>query len=195
MAGSPGAGKTETSKIFISLLSKIIKVNIVRIDADEIREMIPGYKGANSGYFQEAVSLGVNKIFDHVIKKKLNFLLDGTFASWNVSQNNVDICIRKNRQIHIIYIYQDPILCWDLVKARERKEGRVVPLNEFVDEFFNAKENVIKIKNIYKEKINLSLIIKGYDNNFDKYYENIDNIDNYTKIDYNKESLLYRLKI
>lgn len=201
MAGSAGAGKTETSKLFINLLNEKINkmshnkdvAHIVRIDADEIREIIPGYTGNNSSYFQESVSLGINKIFDHVIKKKLNFLLDGTFASWHVSENNIEICIRKNRQIYILYIYQDPILCWNLIKAREKKEGRVVPIDDFIEDLFLAKENVNKAKEIYKNKINLSLIIKSYDNKFEKFYDNIDSIDNYIKVEYNKESLKSKL--
>lgn len=45
MAGSPGAGKTEYSKGFIEHLEKEEKgMKIVRIDADEIRKCIPGYK-------------------------------------------------------------------------------------------------------------------------------------------------------
>lgn len=47
MAGSPGAGKTEISKRLIEKFSN----KPVRIDADEIRELIPGYTGANSYLF------------------------------------------------------------------------------------------------------------------------------------------------
>ncbi len=43
MAGSPGAGKTEFSKRFINVLSRInsFGTSIVRIDGDEIRELLP----------------------------------------------------------------------------------------------------------------------------------------------------------
>lgn len=44
MAGSPGAGKTEFSKRLI----KENNINAVRIDADEIKTIIPQYTGKNS---------------------------------------------------------------------------------------------------------------------------------------------------
>ncbi len=65
MAGSPGAGKTEYSKRMI----KKFKGGIVRIDADEIREIIPQYTGGNSDIVQGAASIGVDILHNHVLKK------------------------------------------------------------------------------------------------------------------------------
>lgn len=64
MAGSPGAGKTEFSKRLIEIIEKGNKRQVIRIDADEIRSVMPGYKGDNSYLFQGAVSLVVEKIHD-----------------------------------------------------------------------------------------------------------------------------------
>ena len=75
MAGSTGAGKTEFSKALIRNLG----YPIVRIDADEIKEIIPQYTGANSDVVQGASSLGVEKLYDYVLKKKLHVIIDGTF--------------------------------------------------------------------------------------------------------------------
>ncbi len=55
MAGSPGAGKTEFSKNLI----KKFGVQVVRIDADEIRDFIPHYDKRNSSAVQGASALGV----------------------------------------------------------------------------------------------------------------------------------------
>ena len=58
MAGTPGAGKAEFS---ISLLKKFDS-KFVRIDADEIREMMKevGYTGLNAELFQAASNKAVN---------------------------------------------------------------------------------------------------------------------------------------
>lgn len=70
MAGSPGAGKTEFSISFIkNLMNLDDKLKIVRIDADEIREIIPHFTGENSFLVQPAAALGVEKLFDHVQDK------------------------------------------------------------------------------------------------------------------------------
>ena len=50
MAGSSGAGKTESSKNLIKKFSKDDH-QIIRIDPDELRIKIPGYTGSNSYLF------------------------------------------------------------------------------------------------------------------------------------------------
>ena len=47
MAGSPGAGKTEISKRLVPRF----KQKPIRIDADEIRTLCPGYAGNNAHAF------------------------------------------------------------------------------------------------------------------------------------------------
>ena len=76
MAGSPGAGKTEVSKRLIEEFEN----KPVRIDADEIRSMFDGYTGANAHIFQSACTIGVHKLYDYVLKRGFNAILDGTFA-------------------------------------------------------------------------------------------------------------------
>lgn len=61
MAGSPGSGKTEFSKILIERLEQNKEHRVIRIDGDEIRSQIPGYTGNNSKLFQGAISLIVDR--------------------------------------------------------------------------------------------------------------------------------------
>jgi hypothetical protein len=103
MAGSPGAGKTEISK---SLIGKFIDIPI-RIDADEIRQMCPLYTGSNAHIFQKAANKGVNILFDHAIHKKLNLILDGTFA-YAYAEENIKRSINKGRVVELWFVYQDP---------------------------------------------------------------------------------------
>lgn len=203
MAGSPGAGKTEYSKRFIKIFKEkgekadkdIANYLIVRIDADDIREMLPDYNGSNSSLFQGATSLGVSKLYDFVLKKKLNALIDGTFSSYKYAEENIKRSLNKNREVYIFYIYQDPILAWKFTKIREIKEGRNIPIEVFVEDFFESKNCVNKIKKIFKTKVNVDLIKKDYNNKNEKVWFKIDNIiDNYINFEYTKESLLNQLK-
>ena len=196
MAGSPGAGKTEASKDFIVEAEKTInqklgavkEYQIVRIDGDEIRDMLPGYNGSNSGLFQGAISKGVDKLIDHCFHKKLNMLVDGTFSSSN-SITNIERAIKHGRTPHIIYVYQDPLRAWELTKARETKDGRAIPLDAFIDSFFKARENINEAKNRWGSKIRLHYAERDFSTNLIKYRINIDNIDKYFEIKYNKTSL------
>ncbi len=202
MAGSPGAGKTESSKRFIKDFIKRYnretgntkkQINVVRIDPDEIRELIPGYNGANAELFQGAVSLGVEKLYDYVIAKKLSVVVDGTFANYTVAHKNIKRAVDKKRKVGIFYIYQDPLVAWDFTKKREDEDGRHIKKATFIEAFFKAKINVNKIKADFGINIEVLLIIKNYKNDVYRTRFNVDNIDNYLKIKYTKKSLIEKI--
>jgi len=202
MAGSPGAGKTEFSKLYVELLEDVIykdsiiydKFKIARIDADEIRDILPGYDGSNSSLFQEAITIGVNKLYDYLLKKRINALIDGTFTNEKYAVENIERSIGRGRYSEVIYIFQDPINSWKLTKAREIKEGRHIPLEVFVAQFFKARENVNLVKNRFKQEIRINLIIRDFCKQKYDFHFNVDDIDNFLKFDYNKEALMETLR-
>lgn len=192
MAGCPGAGKTEYSKSFIESYDPNTK--IVRIDADEIRDIIPGYTGGNAYKFQGAAALGVEKLFDYIQDHKQNAIVDGTFSDFKIGLSNIERALNRNRKVGIFYLYQDPVIAWEFTKKRERIEGRHVSKDMFIKSFFLAKENVNKVKAILKNKIELNLVEKNYTNELAKTRFKIDNVDSYLKKLYNKEALEELLK-
>lgn len=190
MAGSPGAGKTEFSKAFIQSNPSI---SAVRIDADEIKEIIPQYNGHNSNIVQGASALGVEKIYDFVLKNNQNVIVDGTFAKYKISYNNVKRSIKKNRIVGVFYIYQDPFIAWDFTRKRGKLEGRYVPKEMFIESFFAARENVKRIKLDFKDKVKIFLIKKDCTNGIEKAWFNISDIDNHLKMEYTAKSLKLKL--
>ena len=190
MAGSPGAGKTEFS---ISLIKQLGKkdpnTKVVRIDADEIRDIIPQYDKTNSNLLQSSSPIPVQKLFDHVQDHTQNVVVDGTFANYEVALKDVKRALGKNRKIGIIYLHQDPAIAWDFTKKREKLEGRVVPKEMFIQAFLNSKENVHKIKKEFGNDVRLSLVIKDFENRVEKTLFNIDNVDSYLKVKYNPQTL------
>jgi len=189
MAGSPGAGKTEYSKRFIQKFEG----DIARIDADEIRKIIPQYTGANSDIVQGAASIGVDILFGYVLKKKYNLLLDGTFAKFDIAYRNIERSLNKGREVAVCYIYQEPLIAWEFTKKREKIEGRRIPKKAFIESFVNSKKNVEKIKEIFKNKVEIYLIIKDYTNNIKESYFDV-YIDSYLDTEYNKDDLKKLLK-
>lgn len=187
MAGCPGAGKTEYSKSFIESYDPSTK--IVRIDADEIRDIIPGYTGGNAYKFQGAAALGVEKLFDYIQDHKQNVIVDGTFSDFKIGLNNIKRAINRKRKVGIFYLYQDPVIAWEFTKKREKVEGRHVSKDMFITSFFLAKENVNKVKSILKDKIELNLVEKNYTNELAKTRFKIENVDSYLKKLYNKKAL------
>jgi len=188
MAGSPGAGKTEFSKSFISAYPDA-DTKIVRIDADEIRDLIPGYNGQNAYRVQGAAALGVEKLFDYIQEHKQNAIVDGTFADYDIARDNIMRTLKRGRKVGIFYLYQDPRVAWEYTKIREIKEKRHVSKEMFINSFFAAKDNVNKIKEEFGDEIELSLVIKDYTNKLQKTKFKIDKVDNYIKVEYTKEDL------
>lgn len=190
MAGSPGAGKTEYSKGFIeSLEAEQPGFKIVRIDPDEIREIIPGYTGNNSWQIQKAASFGVEPLLDHVLHKSLNFVLDGTFSNYEKSKDNIKRCLKYKRRVGIIYIYLKPDVAWSFTKKREKLEGRPIPKEAFIKEFFLAQENVQRIKDEFGKQVHIYLVVKDKEGTVKKTFFEVDKVDSYIDKKYTKEEL------
>lgn len=160
MAGSPGAGKTEFSNKFDPSLYEYYNVNpIVRIDADEIRKLIPQFNGKNSAVVQPATTIGVEKLFDHIQQHDQNAIIDTTFSDFNKAYDNFRRSLKRHRKVGIFYIHFDPKVAWDYTKIREKKEGRNITSDFFIEAYVNARENVDKIKKEFPQ-VEVNLIIK-----------------------------------
>ncbi|MBU3978435.1 zeta toxin family protein [Patescibacteria group bacterium] len=187
MAGSPGAGKTEFSKSFIKDYDPGTK--IVRIDADEIRDLIPGYTGQNAYKVQGAAAIGVEKLFDYIQNHHQNAIMDGTFSDYKISKDNVERSLHRDRSVGIFYLYQEPKVAWEFTKIREVKEKRHVSKAMFINSFFAARDNVNKIKQEFGKAIELNLVIKNFENKLEKTQFKIDKVENYIDIKYTMEEL------
>jgi UDP-N-acetylglucosamine kinase len=185
MAGSPGAGKTEAS---IELL-KTMDGPIIRIDPDDLRCMCPGYDGSNAWLFQPAVSVLVEKVLDEALDNGQSFLLDGTLSRYGVAEKNVARSLGKGRTVEILYVYQEPRQAWAFVRAREALEGRRIRKEEFISQYFAAREVVNALKAKYGNKIRVELLIKNNDNSRRAYEANIDRIDNHIPEVYSRQDL------
>lgn len=189
MAGCPGAGKTE----FSIRLMETFEQKPVRIDADEIRQIIPGYSGERASVYQEAASTGLAKLYDHVLKKRLNAIIDGTFAHDRVAEN-VRRSLDKGRTVIIYYLYQDPLVSWDFTRAREKIEYRNIPLAAFVKAFFKSRENVNRIKQTFGKQVRLNVVVKDFERGLEQTHLNVEKVDYYVKNDYTERTLLTRLE-
>ena len=193
MAGSPGAGKTEFSKNFIQILRKMGISDVVRIDGDEIRQLLPGYTGNNSHLFQGAISLVVEKLHDLVLHQKQNFILDGTLANYLKARENTQRSLSKNRKVFVFYVYQKPEIAWRFTQAREEAEGRNIPKSVFINQFLGAKETVVNISREFGDKVVLWVVIKNLEDNTVKDILKYDSakrkIDDYLGDSYTRDDL------
>ena len=189
MAGSPGAGKTESAINLIDRFSK--DKNILHIDSDNLREEFEHYNGTNSSLFQAATSIVADKMQDFALRQKQSYVFDGTLTNLERTRENItrNLNPKRNRKVFIVYVYQNPIQAWKFVMEREKKDGRMIPKDEFIDKYFTARENVNILKREYGDKIQVDIIVKNLDGTDFKYRENIDIVDNYVSEAYSRSKL------
>jgi predicted ABC-type ATPase len=178
MAGSPGAGKTEASKELLSLLDAD-GTKVLRIDPDELREELPGYSGENAWLFQRAVIPIVERIHDLALEQGQSFLLDGTLSSYKVAEKNIERSLKRGRAVQILYVYQEPEQAWKFVQAREAAEGRRIQPEDFVRQYFAAREVVNNLKARFGKAISVDLLMKNNDGSNQFYRAGVDRIDNH----------------
>lgn len=188
MAGSPGAGKTEASQ---NLIAQFVtgEHSILRIDADDIRSELPGYTGTNSSLFQGATSIIASKMQDIALHKNQSYVFDGTLTNLELARANIQRNLDHGRDVFIVYVYQDPRQAWAFVKAREKKDGRAVPKEAFINQYFQARENVNTLKQEFGKRIMIYLVVKNIDGTDTNYHQNVDVIDNYIPERYNTSQL------
>lgn len=188
MAGSPGAGKTETSRNLIRKFTADRHM-VLRIDSDELRTRFVDYTGKNSDLFVGATSIIADKIHDFALENKQSFVFDGTFSNLVRSRENIKRSLKRKRFVQIVYVYQEPQQAWNFVKAREVQDGRKIPRNAFIEQYFAARKNVNLLKKEFKAEIRIDLVVKNIDGTDFNYRENIDVIDSYIPEKYNKSNL------
>lgn len=192
MAGSPGAGKTEAS---IELIAALPGPPIIRIDPDDLRTEFAAYDGSNAWLFQKGVSVLVEKIHDLALDQSQSFLLDGTLSHYDKAHHNVRRSLKKGRVVQILYVYQEPILAWQFVQAREAAEGRRILKEDFVDQYFAARDVVNRLKREFGKEIRVDLLLKNNDNTNRLYRAGVDQIDNHIPEKYTRADIVKLLEI
>jgi predicted ABC-type ATPase len=184
MAGSPGAGKTEASQALVKQFG-----HVLRIDPDEIRMRFEEYNGKNAWIFQRATTMIVEKVLDQAFKQDQSFILDGTLSNLEVARRNVGRSLRAGRYVQLVYVYQDPVQAWHFVRDRERVEGRCVPKDQFIDQYFASRKVVNQLKQERGKALALDVLIKNLDGTNRKYHRNVDSVDPHIREAYDPASL------
>lgn len=196
MSGSPGAGKTEIAKGIKeeSLLGQ--KINLVHIEQDRIKELLPGYTGENAPLYQTPATSGLSAVYKYVLKNGISFIMDTTLSNYEVAKRNIKNALKKNYKIDVYFVYQDPANAYRFVKSREKVEGRVVPKESFVAQFIESRITVNQLKQEFGGSVELNLVLKNItqDGRVEKEYRfNIECIDKYIGNVYKDKQEIYAI--
>ena len=188
MGGSPGAGKTESSKEIVASITEQ-GGQVLRLDPDEFREEFEEYNGSNSYLFQKPVIILVERAMDFIFKNNQSFLLDGTLASYQVAEKNIERSLKRGRDVLIIFVYQRPELAWEFVQAREKIERRKILPEHFVHQFFSSQAVVEKLKGKFGQQIKVDLLMKDNDGSTRKYRSNVSSLKPFLKPAYTQDEV------
>lgn len=177
MAGSPGAGKTETARSMRQMFEQQAGAGFIHIDNDEMRKEFANYNGLNSPLFQKAATILVEAIHDRALRRNVSFIMDSTLASLDKAKSNIQRSLAKDRFVLIIFVYQPPKQAWELVQAREIVEGRRVPAEVFITQFIESQVTVTQLKQQFGNQIELMFVEKNTQTGHEAIYLDVSDID------------------
>lgn len=186
MAGLPGAGKTEFTKNLI----KENNLKVVRIDMDEIAERIDLYDPLQADAFRPAATDLLNRLYDKVLQRKVDFMMDGTFRS-NNSLSNIDRALRKGCAVKVLYIHQEPTVAWSFTQDREKIEKRAIDRDKFIQSYFDIHANIHRLSRVDYKNVTIDLVVKDSSNKVGAWHKNvsIEDIDSLVNTRYTKDEL------
>jgi predicted ABC-type ATPase len=186
MAGLPGAGKTEFTKRLIENST----LTVVRIDMDEIASQIDTYTPDRADKYRAAATTLLNEVFSRSMKRRMDFIMDGTFSSAR-ALNNIKSALNRGYSVKVVYIHQDPKLAWNFTQAREKVEHRAIKFDGFIESYGKIINNVKGITGSEYTNVVLDIVIKNKDNTVGIWHENIkaQDIDSFVKVIYNESEL------
>ena len=190
MAGCAGAGKTEAAIELIERFDSGVGTRVMRIDPDDLRQHFVGYTGDNSWIFQLPATILVEKIHDLALKQKQSFLLDGTLSNLDKAVENIERSLHKKRSCTVLYVYQKPELAWQFVVAREKAEGRRIPPEVFVEQFFETRNVANALKEKFGKDLKVDLLVKNTEGTDRSYSANVSKIENHLHDPYDRATLL-----
>lgn len=159
-AGIPGAGKTEfLDRLFAN------SPDFIRIDLDEIVKQFEGYTPENYYLYRGAANIILEEVFTYCRHHKLNFVLDGTFGH-KQAIGNIEKALKRHVVV-IFYVWQDPVLAWQLTKDREVVTKRAIERDGFIQSCLNVPNNLQTARKKFGDKISIIVIQKNQNHNFD----------------------------
>jgi predicted ABC-type ATPase len=158
MGGSPASGKSTFLRKYAPYL---LKEEILKVDADEIRAKLPEYKGWNAtSTHQETKDIVNTLLSDRTIgiPCKYDVIYDGTMNSTKSYLPLIALLKSLGYKIFIVYIDKvDEQVVKKRALERYKKSGRFVPM-AVIDDFFTRGKSAL---NELKDKADGYMIVDG----------------------------------
>lgn len=142
--GAPASGKTTFIKKYVDLDPE----KVYHVDADEVRAMLPEYKGWNATQTHLETADIVNRLIDEIgIPCEHDLIYDGTMNKATKYEKIVDKLHKLGYKVFVVYISIPEQVSKERVISRYKKAGRYVPMKvieEVYDNGLTAFEKVAR---------------------------------------------------
>jgi len=163
MGGSPASGKSTFLKKYAPYL---LKSEILKVDADEVRSMLPEYKGWNASQTHIETRYIVDTLLSNRtigIPCKYDIIYDGTMNSVRAYLPLIKLLKELKYKIFIVYIDKVPKeVVIERALKRYKSTGRFVPMAVIDDFYSNGKASL----DILKGEADGYMIIDGSDGEY-----------------------------
>lgn len=142
--GAPASGKTTFIKKYVDLDPD----KVYHVDADEVRAMLPEYKGWNATQTHLETADIVNRLIDEIGNPcEHDLIYDGTMNKATKYEKIVDKLHKLGYKVFVVYISIPEQVSKERVISRYKKAGRYVPMKvieEVYDNGLTAFERVAR---------------------------------------------------
>jgi len=142
--GAPASGKTTFIKKYVDLDPD----KVYHVDADEVRAMLPEYKGWNATQTHLETADIVNRLIDEIGNPcEHDLIYDGTMNKATKYEKIVDKLHKLGYKVFVVYISIPEQVSKERVISRYKKAGRYVPMKvieEVYDNGLTAFEKVAR---------------------------------------------------
>jgi len=123
--GAPASGKTTFIKKYVDLDPE----KVYHVDADEVRAMLPEYKGWNATQTHLETADLVNQLIDEIgVPCDHDLIYDGTMNKATKYEKIVEKLHKLGYKVFVVYISIPEQVSKERVIARYKKSGRYVPM-------------------------------------------------------------------
>lgn len=145
LGGRGGSGKSKFNGLVYDESKYIV------LDADKIKEKLPGYKGYNAYEVHEESSDIMKKALEIARKQKLNVVLDATMKTLSSTEDKIQAFKKDGYNIEMYYMHlpreKAAERALNRFAGKEQKfDGRYVPLSEILEKMKHNEENFDALK-------------------------------------------------
>jgi predicted ABC-type ATPase len=140
--GAPASGKTTFIKKFVDLDPE----KVYHVDADEVRAMLPEYKGWNATQTHLETADLVNQLIDDIgVPCDHDLIYDGTMNKATKYEKIVDKLHKLGYKVFVVYISIPEQVSKERVISRYKKAGRYVPMKVIEEVYDNGLKAFEKV--------------------------------------------------